>query len=116
MGLPSDHFTPSRMVKVSVLLSLLHWKAVASQGEVLAFCSVSTNISGSYTAPMDRPATALLNGLKPQVHRPPPSLEMVSVPFELPLEVDPPPHAASTVAARPPATASASFLKRLIGV
>src|ERR1700761_7513483 len=67
-------------------------------------------------SPSARNCTALLNGLKLHVHRPPLSLEMVSVPPGLALVAEPLPQAASTVTARPPATASASFLKRLIGV
>jgi hypothetical protein len=46
-GLPSDHFTPLRMVNVTVLLSLLHTQEVASHGEVLPLSRLSMNTSGS---------------------------------------------------------------------
>jgi hypothetical protein len=54
---------------------------VTSQGLALAFCSVSTNISGSYTFPSDKLMLGRLNGLKLQAHVPPLSLSMVSTPL-----------------------------------
>src|SRR5580698_2784760 len=83
MGVPSLNLTPFLMVKVRVLLPLLHAQLVASQGDALAFSSVSTNASGSYTWPMVTPSPRLpgLNGLKLQFHCVPCSLEIVSVPL-----------------------------------
>src|SRR5882757_8445692 len=67
-------------------------------------------------SPTDRKFAELLNGLKLHCHRPPLSLEMVSVPLGPAADVVPLPQAANTAAIRPPAAASASFLKRLIEV
>src|SRR6516165_8683491 len=79
-GSPLVNLTPLRMVNVSVLLPLLHAQLVANQGLTLAFCSVLTNTSGSYTVPSDKLMLNGLNGLKLQVHVPPVSLSMVSTP------------------------------------
>src|ERR1700736_4123538 len=67
-------------------------------------------------SPTERKFTEPLNGLKLHCHRPPLSLEMVSVPLGPAADVVPLPQAANTAAIRPPAAASASFLKRLIEV
>src|ERR1700685_4275832 len=69
------------MVKVSVLLPLLQALAVASHGVTLAFCSVLTNISGSYTGPREKEMYERLNGLKSQVHVPPLSVSIVTPPW-----------------------------------
>ncbi len=83
IGVPSLNLTSFLIVKVSVLLPLLQAQLVASQGVALAFSSVSTNASGSYTWPMVTPSPRLpgLNGLKLQFHCVPCSLEIVSVPL-----------------------------------
>src|SRR6516225_1520819 len=82
-GVPSLNFTPLRIVNVRVLLPLLQAQLVASHGVALAFFSVSTNASGSYTSPSVIPTMVSLglNGLKLQFHSEPFSLSIVSVPL-----------------------------------
>ena len=46
-GWPSFHFTPLRIVNVSVLLPSLQAQAVASHGVALPLLSVLTKTSGS---------------------------------------------------------------------
>ena len=52
-GSPLLNLTPDRIVNVSVRLPLVHAQLVASHGVSLAFCSVLTNTSGSYTGPRE---------------------------------------------------------------
>src|SRR3954465_4480729 len=80
IGWPSLHLTPSRIVKVRVLLSADHLKSEASIGVVSWFFSALTKTSGSYTGPNDTELTAGLNGLNPQVHVWPWVLAIVTTP------------------------------------
>src|SRR3954471_6383245 len=106
-GCPSVHFTPSRIVNVSVLLSFDHWYAEASHGLAAPLLSAFTKTSGSYTVPTERNWTAGLNGLNPQVHSPPCSLEIVRTPPTLPDDDDLPLLLVHATASRPTAATTA---------
>ena len=120
IGVPLVNFTPLRMVKVSDLLPAPHFQEVASHGVVLPLCSVLTKTSGSYTTRPTAPWWSRLNGLKPQVHSWPASLEMVTVcrPWADPplLELVPEPEELQAAASRPAATRTPAIRRRLIVV
>ncbi len=122
IGVPLLNLTPCLIVNVRVLLPLLHAHLVASQGDALAFSSVSTKASGSYTCPRVMPIPRLpgLKGLKLQFHWVPATLMIVSVPVgplppaEPEAELDGPEELQAASAAASSAAAPAKS-KRLMG-